>query len=251
MRKIVILAGLAIFWESAVRIFGIDHLLLPPFTGVVRALWIGAQSMPLWESTWTTVELVLQSFVLSIVVAVLITGLAVTNSWGKEALNTITGIFQPLPAIALLPMAILWFGLTKESLIFVVIMSMVWPLAASLTTGFATAPTTLLRLGENYELGRIALFWKILLPLSLPSMLSGLRIAWAYGWRTVVAAELVFGTTGTSSGLGFYIDSHRQYLHTADALAGILVVIIVGLLAEALFRQVQRRTTIRWGMERA
>jgi NitT/TauT family transport system permease protein len=84
----------------------------------------------------------------------------------------------------------------------------------------------------------------------LPSIFNGLRISWGYGWRTIVAAELVFGSTAQGQGLGHFINTSRIYLATDEAMAGILMVIILGLLFETLFRILQRETTMRWGMER-
>lgn len=249
-RRTVILAGLIAVWEVWVSVAHVSSFIFPPFHDVVAALYDNLVHGSLWSITWSTLSVVFEAYIISVLLALVLTALAVTNSWGRDFLNTVTGIFQPLPSIALLPMAILWFGLSRESLLFVVVMSMTWPVAAALTTGFATAPQTLLRLGQNYEVGIVSLFCRILLPSALPSLIGGLRVGWGYGWRTVVAAELIFGTTGAAEGLGYFINVSRLYLKTADSIAGILVVIILGLIVEAIFRLVQRRTTVRWGMER-
>ena len=203
----------------------------------------------LWAYTWETLSVILQSFAISIALAIVLTSLAVSNAWMRQVLSVMTGIFQPLPSIALLPMAILWFGFSRESLVFVVVMAMIWPIASSLTVGFATISPTLLRLGRNYELGRLTMMKEILLPAALPMMISGLRVGWGFGWRTVVAAELVFGATGTGGGIGWDINNSRLFMNISDGFAGILLVIIVGLLTESLFRSMQYFTTHKWGTE--
>lgn len=252
MKKLIVLVMLAVAWEATVRLLEVNKLLFPPFSDIlarlVQGLGIGG-SGELWSYIWETLSVILQSFSLSIVIAVVVTGLAVSNNWMREVLSVMTGIFQPLPSIALLPMAILWFGFSRESLVFVVVMAMIWPIASSLTVGFATISPTLMRLGRNYELGRMAMMWEILLPAALPMMISGLRVGWGFGWRTVVAAELVFGATGTGGGIGWYINNSRLFMNIADGFAGILLVIIVGLLTESLFRLVQYFTTHKWGTE--
>jgi NitT/TauT family transport system permease protein len=252
LKKLVVIVVLCVAWEGAVRIFNVNKLLFPPFSDVALRLAHGlgvGGSGELWQYTWETLSVILQSFAFSIVLAVVATGLAVSNAWAREFLSVMTGIFQPLPSIALLPMAILWFGFSRESLVFVVVMAMVWPIASSLTVGFATISPTLLRLGRNYELGRFAMMWEILLPAALPMMISGLRVGWGFGWRTVVAAELVFGATGTGGGIGWYINNSRLFMNIADGFAGIVLVIIVGLLTESVFRAVQYFTTHKWGTE--
>jgi len=252
MKKLIVLVMLALAWEATVRLLDVNKLLFPPFSDIVSRLFQGlglGGSGELWSYIWETLSVILQSFAISIVIAVVVTGLAVSNRWMREVLSVMTGIFQPLPSIALLPMAILWFGFSRESLIFVVVMAMIWPIASSLTVGFATISPTLLRLGRNYELGRTAMMWEILLPAALPMMISGLRVGWGFGWRTVVAAELVFGATGTGGGIGWYINNSRLFMNIADGFAGILLVIIVGLLTESVFRLVQHLTTHKWGTE--
>ena len=252
IKKAIVIVVLCVAWELVVRVLNVNKLLFPPFSdivlGLVRGLGVGG-SGELWSYIWETLSVILQSFAISIVLAVVVTGLAVSNAWAREFLSVMTGIFQPLPSIALLPMAILWFGFSRESLVFVVVMAMIWPIASSLTVGFATISPTLMRLGRNYELGRLAMMWEILLPAALPMMISGLRVGWGFGWRTVVAAELVFGATGTGGGIGWYINNSRLFMNIADGFAGILLVIIVGLLTESLFRLMQYLTTHKWGTE--
>lgn len=252
LRKPFIVVGLCLLWEVSVRGLQVDPLLFPPFTDVLSHLLAGlgiSGSGELWGYTWDTLSVLLQAYALSIALAIAVTGLAVGNRWAREILSTLTGIFQPLPSIALLPMAILWFGFSRESLIFVVVMSMLWPIASSLTVGFATVSPTLIRLGQNYELSRIGLVSAVLLPSALPMMIAGLKVGWGFGWRTVVAAELVFGATGGSGGIGWFINNSRLFMNVADGFAGILLVIIIGLLTESIFIAIQRVTTRRWGTE--
>src|SRR5690606_9566529 len=135
---------------------------------------------------------------------------------------------------------------SRESLVLVVAMSMLWPITSSLTVGFATVPGTLVRLGKNYQLGVFKTMTQIMLPAALPMMIAGLRVGWGYGWRTVVAAELVFGATGSSGGIGWYINNSRLYMNTTDGFAGILLVIVIGLLMESLFLLIQSSTTHKW-----
>jgi NitT/TauT family transport system permease protein len=251
-KKTAVLVGLCVAWELTVRILEVNKLLFPPLSSVVLSLANGlgiGGSGELWSYIWETLSIILQSFGISIVLAVIITGLAVSNKWMRELLSVLTGIFQPLPSIALLPMAILWFGFSRQSVVFVVVMAMIWPIASSLTVGFATISPTLYRLGRNYELSPFRLMTEVLLPAALPMMISGLRVGWGFGWRTVVAAELVFGATGSGGGIGWYINNSRLFMNITDGFAGILLVVIVGLITESLFRMVQHFTTHKWGTE--
>lgn len=253
-RRLLVVLTMFAIWELAVRLGDVNTLLFPTFSAVVVSLLsgLGFGGRPeLWGYIWQTLSVILQSFAISIVLAIILTSFALVSRFAKDFLYVITGMFQPLPSIALLPMAILWFGFTRESLVFVVVMSMVWPVASSLTVGFATVSRTLVSLGRNYELGAVGTLLQIMLPAALPMLISGLRVGWGFGWRTVVAAELVFGSTGSSGGIGWYINNSRLFMNVADGFAGILLVIIIGLAMESVFLFIQKKTTMRWGTEAA
>jgi len=156
-----------------------------------------------------------------------------------------------LPAIALLPMAMLWFGLGEMSLVFVLVHSVLWPFALAALTGFQAVPETLRLVGRNYGLRGPSYVALILVPAALPSIISGLKIAWAFAWRTLIAAELVFGVSSGQGGLGWFIFRNRNELFTDKVFAGLLTVIIIGLLAETVvFRTIEAATIRRWGMQR-
>ena len=112
-------------------------------------------------------------------------------------------------------------------------------------------PETLRMAGRNYGLGGVGLVFQILIPAALPAILSGLKIGWAFAWRTLIAAELVFGTTSGKGGLGWYIFQSRNELYTDKVFAGLAMVIIIGLLIENIvFQTVEKLTIRRWGMQR-
>jgi NitT/TauT family transport system permease protein len=105
--------------------------------------------------------------------------------------------------------------------------------------------------GQNYGLRGVRYVTLILIPAALPSILAGLKIGWAFAWRTLIAAELVFGATSRSGGLGWFIYENRNELETPSVFAGLFVVIIIGLLVESvIFRFIESRTVRRWGMQR-
>ena len=183
--------------------------------------------------------------------AVLLTVLAVSSPWGRDVLTTLTSMFNPLPAIALLPLALLWFGLGRGSLLVVLVHSVLWPLALNTYAGFQAVPDTLRMAGRNYGLRGLRYALQILVPAALPSILSGLKIGWAFAWRTLIAAELVFGASSGKGGLGWYIFQNRNELYTDKVFAGLALVIIIGLLVETLgFHQLERVTVKRWGVQR-
>jgi NitT/TauT family transport system permease protein len=197
-----------------------------------------------------SLSLLVQGYLCGIVLALVLTTLAVSTAIGRDLLETLTSMLNPLPAIALLPLALLWFGLGPKGLIFVLIHSVLWPLALNTYAGFRAVPQTLRMTGRNYGLGGVRYVLLILVPAALPSILSGLKIGWAFAWRTLIAAELVFGASSGKGGLGWYIFQNRNELYTDRVFAGLAMVILIGLLVENLvFRTLETVTVRRWGMQ--
>jgi NitT/TauT family transport system permease protein len=250
LRKVLILLLLALAWEALAR-WQDNDLLLPGFIQTAQALGSGLISGELINNVGVSLGVLLQGYAAGILAAFVLTSLAVSTQLGRDLLATLTSMFNPLPAIALLPLALLWFGLGNGSLVFVLVHSVLWPLALNTYAGFQSVPETLRMAGRNYDLGGLRLVMQILVPAALPSIVSGLKIGWAFAWRTLIAAELVFGTTSGKGGLGWYIFQNRNELYTDKVFAGLAMVILIGLLVENIFFSTLERLTVkRWGMQR-
>jgi NitT/TauT family transport system permease protein len=250
LRKLFLLALLALIWEGLAR-WQNNDLLLPGFIQTARAFAEGVASGEIGGYLNVSLGVLLTGYAAGIACAFVLTALAMATTLGRDLLETATAMFNPLPAIALLPLALLWFGLGKGSLIFVLVHSVTWPLALSTYAGFRGVPETLRMAGRNYGLSGLRLIVQILIPAALPAILSGLKIGWAFSWRTLIAAELIFGTTSGKGGLGWYIFQSRNELYTDKVFAGLAAVILVGLVAEHLVFQTLEKVSIRrWGMQR-
>jgi NitT/TauT family transport system permease protein len=250
VRKSMILLVLALLWEIAARVQGND-LLLPSFLQTARAFVDGIASGELLAKVWISLTVLIKGYLLGVLLAFGLTTLAVSTQLGRDLLGTLTAMFNPLPAIALLPLSLLWFGLGQNSLIFVLVHSVLWALALNTYAGFLGVSETQRMAGRNYGLRGLRFVGYILIPAALPSILAGLKIGWAFAWRTLIAAELVFGASSGKGGLGWYIFQNRNELYTDKVFAGLAAVIIIGLLVEnLLFATFERLTVKRWGMQR-
>lgn len=248
-RRIIVVIALLAIWEAAVKISGVSPIMVPPLESVIASLIGGIRDFTLISSTWATLKNLLIAMGIGLVIAVALNMLAFVSIWAREALQTLAAALNPLPAIALLPVAFLWFGAGDASLLFVLVNSVVWAMALNIFTGFSTVPVTLRNVGRIMGLKGMALFRHVYVPAALPYIYTGIKISWAFGWRTVIAAELVFGATASSNGgLGWRIFVNRFNLDTEGTFAGLLTIVIIGLLIEACFQQVERCTIQRWGM---
>lgn len=248
-RRTVIALLLIAAWEIAARIVDND-LLVPTFGATLEAFVQGIASGELLEKTAISMSVLLRGYALGVVLAFALTALAVSTRVGRDLLSMLTAMFNPLPSIALLPIALLWFGLGTGSLLFVLVHAVLWPLALNMYTGFLGVPATLRMAGRNYGLTGLRHVVLILVPAALPSIIAGLRVGWAFAWRTLIAAELVFGASAGQGGLGWYIFQNRNELYTDRVFAGLAAVIVIGLLVEHLvFDTLERLTVRRWGVQ--
>lgn len=250
VQRLAILAVLVVVWELYARWLN-NSLLFPTFTETVQTFWHDMRNGVLIDRTLTSLRTLAVGYAFGLALAAVFTTFAVASGIGTRILSTLTAMFNPLPAIALLPLALIWFGLGTPSLVFVIIHSVLWAVALNTLIGFRSVPETLRMSGRNVGLKGARYVGLILIPAAFPSILAGLKIGWAFAWRTLVAAELVFGVSSRSGGIGWYIFEARNDLDTATVFSGLLTVILIGLLVESvIFRTIEARTVNLWGMQR-
>lgn len=247
-RKSIVLVCLALIWQAYAQ-WQNNPLLFPTFSDTLNAFVSGVWSGKLIAATWSSLTVLLKGYVIGMLCAAIFTAFASATRVGSDILETLTSMFNPLPSIALLPLAMIWFGLGEGSIIFVLIHAVLWSVALNTHSGFKSVSPTWRMVGRNYGLSRVGYVTKILIPGAFPSILTGMKIGWAFAWRTLIAAELVFGASSGSGGLGWFIFQNKNMLDIPNVFAGLLTVIIFGLLVENLiFKVVEKRTIHKWGM---
>lgn len=249
VRKLMLLVALAVIWEIYAR-FLENELLFPTFLATIKALWNAVSSGELLSRIAVSLKVLLTGYSIGIVLAALLATTAITTRIGTDLLETLTSMFNPLPAIALLPLALIWFGLGTGSIVFVLVHSVLWAVALNTHSGFLSVSATMRMVGRNYGLTGFRYVGKILIPAAFPSILAGLKIGWAFAWRTLIAAELVFGVSSGSGGLGWFIYENKNQLEIAAVFAGLFAVIAIGFVIEnVVFASLERVTVRRWGMQ--
>ena len=249
LRKIFILVMLALIWQLY-ALWLDNELLFPTFTATAQAWLENVRSGLIPARALASVKVLLMGYSSAVTLAALLTVFAINTRLGTDFLETMTAMFNPLPAIALLPLALIWFGLGNGSLVFVLIHSVLWAVALNTHAGFRSVSQTLKMVGQNYGLGGFRFVARILIPAAFPSILAGLKIGWAFDWRTLIAAELVFGVSSGQGGLGWYIFESKNQLNIPEVFAGLLTIIMIGLFVEnVIFRVIEARTVQRWGMQ--
>jgi NitT/TauT family transport system permease protein len=251
VRRLLLLVAIVVIWQIYVSASNVSPLVFSSPGDVGSALWDGWTSGKLAKATLTTLKILAAGMGIGMVIAAILTTLATWTRIGEDILVLFTSMLNPLPSIAILPLAILWFGLSSTSLIFVIANAVIWPIAINVSMGFRTVNPTILAAGRNIGLRGWRLVRDVLMPAALPHAISGVKTGWAFGWRTIIAAELVFGVAGGNGGLGNFINKSRYFLQIPDVFAGLVSIAVIGIALDYLFTLLERRTVIRWGMKSA
>ena len=233
---------LLIVWELSVRISGVSPLLFPSVGTVLRTLFEDLVHGKLLWQTAVSVGILVAALGISFIGAFLLAWLSRAGAVAESFVNTLTVIAHPLPGLALLPLIIMWFGTGTGAVLAIVVHSVIWPLLLNIMTGFSEVPEIYTDTGKNLSMSKRAILFEIMLPASTGYIISGVKIGWARGWRAFISAEMVFGSVGGNGGIGWYIFNQRNFMDTAGLFAGIIVVILIGVLVEnVLFSAIEKR----------
>ncbi len=249
VRKLALLVVIAVVWEVYARQLD-NPLLSPTSSATVAAFFHGVFGGDLFTKAMTSLRVLVMGYAAGIACAAVLTDVAITSRIGTDLPELLTSMFNPLPAIALLPLALIWFGLGTGSIVFVIIHSVLWAVSLNTHSGFLAVSNTLRMVGRNYGLRGLPYVARILIPAAFPSILTGLKIGWAFAWRTLIAAELVFGVSSGSGGLGWFIYENKNQLEIPNVFAGLFTVIVIGLIVEnVVFRVIEAKTVRKWGLQ--
>lgn len=241
------LAVLLLIWEAAALSRVVPELVLPDLITIFSSFGNELVSGDLLPSTFLSLGFVLSGLVAGSVIAFLLAVLSFSSDVFRRLSRMLTAVLHPLPGIAVLPVFILMFGIGWQTLFMVILHSVVWPLLVNIIAGFDDVPGVYRKLGLNYELTRRSFFFSIMMPAAFPHVFSGIKTAWARAWRAAVSAEMVFGITGSSGGLGRFIFNKRIFMDSPGIYAGILMIAVLGILVESgLFNFIERKTLKQW-----
>ncbi|MDR1560411.1 MAG: ABC transporter permease subunit, partial [Clostridiales bacterium] len=250
-KSIIWLAALIILWEVSARLGLTNTYILPPFSTVMPRLYRELVFGRLGLQTLSSIWLVSLGFLISFALAVVITALCAWLKPIEGLFNTLSNILNPLPAVAIMPLIIMWFGIELKAMCIIIIHGVLWTLVRHLLDGLRSVSAAQIEFGRNIGLSPRKMFTGITIYMLMPEFLAGLRTGWGRAWRAVISVEMVFGIIGAAGGLGYYIYMGRAYAKIADVLAGVIVIAAIGILAEFLvFSQIERVTTRKWGMTR-
>jgi len=251
VRKAFILFSLVAVWQAYTVIMDVEPLMFPTFLTSLERMLADLFGGDLIWKVWFSIKVLIYGYATGMAIAAILVLWGTSSRIGGDFIAMATAMFNPLPSIAMLPLAMLWFGLGTSSLVFVLVHAVLWAVALNTHAGFKNVSQTLRMIGENYGLSGVPFVVKILVPAALPSIMTGMKVGWAFAWRTLIGAELVFGASSGGGGLGWYIFESSQNIETEGVFAGLFMVILIGITVEnVLFRNIELKTVNRWGMQR-
>lgn len=222
----------------------------PPYVfptpqGVMQSLWAGFADHSFWIAIAVSMKRMLLGYGLSVVLGMVL-GLGVaSNKFLEETMGGLLVSLQSLPSICWLPLAVLWFGLTEKAILFVVVMGSLLSVTIAMEDGRKQMPKIYGMAGRNLGARGFRLFWYVLLPASLPFIVSGLKQGWAFAWRSLISGEMIF----VSLGLGQLLMMGRDLNDMSQVIAVMILIIVLGYVVDGLvFRTVERRLQQRWGL---
>lgn len=224
-----------IIWETCVSRKLFPTQLLPSLKEVGSAFVEGIVEGDLLLQLLMSLLLLFLGFAISIIIATIFCMVGYYSSIFQSLLDVCLVVLHPLPGVAILPLIILWVGIGTKAVLVVMLHSMVWPLIVNLQTGFHHIDTAYLEVAKNNGINKIQMFFYVLLPLSIPNLLAGMKIGWSRGWRALISAEMIFGAIGSVGGIGWYIFEKRVFMDTPGMFAGLLALIMIGFAVEDIF----------------
>lgn len=235
-------------WASAIW----PEFKLPAPLAVWDEFVVVVREGQIWEITWTSVHRAVLGFAASVVIATPLGLLVAKVRVVRAAIGPLLAGMQSLPSVAWVPAAVLWFGLTDTTIYFVVLLGAVPSIANGLVAGIEQVPPILPRVGQVMGAGRIDSARLILLPAALPGYIAGCKQGWAFSWRSLMAAEIIATSPQLGIGLGAYLKQGSDFNSMPGVIAGIFLILLVGVGIELLaFRPLERRVLRSRGLAAA
>jgi ABC-type nitrate/sulfonate/bicarbonate transport system permease component len=248
LSTIVPIVAVMLLWELAVRLSNVPPAILPPLSSIFAAIWKMAYEGTLWRDIGATLGRLIESAVVGMIAGTVLGVLMGYFRLWEKALVAPMNFLLAIPGTALFPLAMIWFGLTDFAIISILIYEVALTVMLNTWTGVKTVDLALVRAGRAFGVSGFALFWRVLIPAALPSIITGYRQGFSRAWRILVVAEML---VSVSAGLGYRIYWAQEYFNSEIVFGSLFVVGIVGLLIERVFlRTLEVMTVERWGVMR-
>jgi NitT/TauT family transport system permease protein len=238
---------LIIWWEVMVRAGVWNQFFVPSPLDVAKYFVSSIKDGTLLQGSLVTIKRLLLGYAVGVALGLPLGLLNSRFKFSEDTVGLLALGLQTLPSVCWAPLALLWFGQTETAMFFIVIMGSVWSILLATDAGVRSVPPIYIRAARTMGSKGLHTWFKVILPASLPFVVTGMKQGWAFAWRSLMAAE-IYVTILTGFGLGHLLHYGRE-LHAIDAVVGIMILIVViGLLTDkVLFSPMERFMHRRWG----
>lgn len=249
VRSAVFVLAVIGIWQLLYFSGKFPKILFPSFKQIAESLVREFSDGSMFIKLAFSLRLIVIGMLISVGITMVLTPLSMFFKPVKNIINTLISVFDPLPGIALLPLAILWAGIGDKAIIFVMVHSIIWPMLLNIISGFNAVPVIYQDVGRSIGLKKLKLIMGVFIPASVPSILTGFKTGWSRAWRALISSEMVFGATGTIGGLGWDIYMKRSFLDMPGMFASLIVIMLIGIIVENfIFKKIEENTVKKWGM---
>ena len=222
--------------------------LFPTPWGVGQELYAGFQDHSYWIAIAVSMRRVLLGYAISVVLGMILGFGVASNKFLEDTMGGLLVSLQSLPSICWWPLALLWFGLNQNAILFVVVMGSLLSVTLAMEDGRKQMPKIYTMAGRNLGARGFPLFWHVLLPASLPFIVSGLKQGWAFAWRSLITAEMLY----MSLGLGQVLMMGRDLSNMNAVIAVMVLIIALGYIVDGVvFKSMERHLQHKWGLTAA
>ncbi|GAB4074550.1 ABC transporter permease [Barrientosiimonas marina] len=245
IKRLVFFLMLLVLWEVIVLIGIWPESMIPSPYAVYQSLYSGFADMTLVYDLLASFRHLLIGLVISIAIGTGLGLLLATVKTVDETLGTMILALQSVPSIVWVPLAIIWFGFGETSIIFVVVIGGTFVMTMNMRTGVKNVDPMYLEAARTMGSNGADLFRRVIFPAAIPHAVTGVRLAWAFSWRALMAAELM----SSGPGLGYTL-SYASDFNNMSLVIGIIIIIgVIGSVVDQLvFHRVEEKILTRWGM---
>jgi NitT/TauT family transport system permease protein len=248
LKRLIFFGGLLIIWETVFRLQLWPPTMFPGPFGVGNALWIGLKEGTLVLATLNSMKRLLIGFVIAVLLGTLIGVMLAKYKWADETVGSLVIALQSIPSIVWLPLAMVWFQFSEKAIIFVVLLGGMWSMIMNMRMGFKNVQPILIKAARTMGSTGIDLFRRVMIPASVPYAITGMRLAWAFSWRALMAGELI----GPGPGLGYMLIFSRDMGNMDLVVALMVIIAVIGAIMDYIvFQPLERKVLTRWGLDKA
>jgi NitT/TauT family transport system permease protein len=246
--SLLFFSALVGLWEFGSRSLWWNPVLVPSPSDIGRYILSATADGELTSACWVTMKRLLYGYLIGIVLGIPLGLLTARFKFVNNTLGVVALGLQTLPSVCWVPLSLLWFGQSETAMLFIVVMGTLWAVLLATDHGIRQIPPIYRRAASTMGSSGFHLLWNVLLPASLPHLVSGTKQGWAFAWRSLMAAE-IYVTVLSGFGLGFLLHNGRD-LNAMDQVAAVmLVILVIGFAADkALFTPWERFLRKRWGL---